>query len=70
MDNLLLSQVTTQRNARIHIVLLLDVAEAHLAALGKRPLDCWRDVAAVLDLSLSAQELVDQTEPLLQERYW
>jgi hypothetical protein len=43
-------------------------AEAQRAALGKRPLDCWRDVAALLGLQVPAQELFDQTEPLLQER--
>jgi hypothetical protein len=43
-------------------------AEAQRAALGKRPLDCWRDVAALLGLAVPAQELFDQTEPLLQER--
>jgi hypothetical protein len=43
-------------------------AEAQRAALGKRPLDCWQDVAALLGLQVPAQELFDQTEPLLQER--
>ncbi|KAF8063703.1 hypothetical protein HT031_003558 [Scenedesmus sp. PABB004] len=43
--------------------------EAQRAALGKRPLDCWRDVAAVLGLDVPAQQLFDETEPLLQARW-
>lgn len=42
--------------------------EAQRAALGKRPLDCWRDVARVLQLDVSAQTLFDETEPLLSQR--
>lgn len=43
-------------------------AEAQRTALGKRPLDCWRDVAALLGLDVPAQQLFDQTEPLLEQR--
>lgn len=43
--------------------------DAHRAALGKRPLDCWREVAAVLKLDVPAQELLDATEPLLRARW-
>jgi hypothetical protein len=42
--------------------------EAHAAALGKRPLDCWRDVAAILELNVPAEQLFNETEPLLQAR--
>jgi hypothetical protein len=42
--------------------------EAQHAALGKRPLDCWRDAAAVLQLDVPAEQLVAESEPLLQER--
>ena len=43
--------------------------EAHAAALGKRPLDCWRDVAAILELAVPAEQLFNETEPLLQARW-
>ncbi|WIA22630.1 hypothetical protein OEZ86_009609 [Tetradesmus obliquus] len=43
--------------------------EAQRTALGKRPLDCWRDVAALLGLDVPAQQLFDQTEPLLEARW-
>jgi hypothetical protein len=42
--------------------------EAAAVALGKRPLDCWADVASVLGLQVPAQQLLDETEPLLQAR--
>lgn len=44
--------------------------QAQRAALGKRPLDCWRDVAAELGLSetVSAEQLVAESEPLLAAR--
>lgn len=44
---------------------------AQRAALGKRPLDCWRDVAAELGLSgtVSAEQLVAESEPLLAARW-
>jgi hypothetical protein len=44
--------------------------QAQRAALGKRPLDCWTDVAAELGLSetVSAEQLVAETEPLLAAR--
>jgi hypothetical protein len=43
--------------------------EAAAVALGKRPLDCWSDVAQVLGLAVPAQQLLDETEPLLQTRW-
>lgn len=45
--------------------------QAQRAALGKRPLDCWRDVAAELGLSetVSAEQLVAESEPLLAARW-
>jgi hypothetical protein len=45
--------------------------QAQRAALGKRPLDCWRDVAAILGLSdtVTAEQLVAETEPLLAARW-
>ena len=44
---------------------------AQRAALGKRPLDCWRDVAAELGLQgvVSAEQLVAESEPLLAARW-
>lgn len=41
---------------------------AHKAALGKRPLECWRDVAAILGLDVPAQKLFDDSEPLLRAK--
>lgn len=43
---------------------------AQKAALGKRPLDCWRDVAAELGLAgtVTAEQLVADSEPLLAAR--
>eukprot|EP00879_Flechtneria_rotunda_P032054 GHRR01035204.1.p1 GENE.GHRR01035204.1~~GHRR01035204.1.p1 ORF type:complete len:375 (+),score=85.29 GHRR01035204.1:585-1709(+) len=43
--------------------------EAQRAALGKRPLDCWRDVAKILKLDVTAQQLFDESEPLLIARW-
>lgn len=44
---------------------------AHRAALGKRPLDCWRDVAAELGLQgqVTPEQLVAESEPLLAARW-
>ncbi len=41
--------------------------EAQRAALGRRPLDCWCDVAKLLGLEgvVTGQQLFDQSEPLL-----
>lgn len=44
-------------------------AEAHKVALGKRPLDCWRDVAKVLELDVDPQILVEESEVLLTTRW-
>lgn len=45
--------------------------QAQRAALGKRPLDCWRDVARLLGLEgrVSAEQLVAESEPLLSARW-
>lgn len=43
-------------------------AEAARASLGKRPLEAWATVAAMLGIQRSAQELFDESEPLLVER--
>ncbi|KAL6760948.1 Flavokinase-domain-containing protein [Haematococcus lacustris] len=43
--------------------------EAVKVALGKRPLECWTDVARVLQLDVPPQTLLDLTEPLLQQRW-
>uniref|UniRef100_A0A7S3VJV5 riboflavin kinase n=2 Tax=Dunaliella tertiolecta TaxID=3047 RepID=A0A7S3VJV5_DUNTE len=43
--------------------------EAAQVALGKKPLDCWRDVARVLNLSTPPEELLERTEALLKERW-
>jgi beta-phosphoglucomutase-like phosphatase (HAD superfamily) len=43
--------------------------EAAAVALGKRPLDCWSDVAQVLGLQVPAQQLLDESELLLRARW-
>ena len=46
--------------------------EAQRAALGKRPLDAWRDAAAAAGLDervVTAQQLYEQSEPLLAARW-
>jgi hypothetical protein len=56
------SQVLKQRNVEL-------TKEAQRAALGKRPLDCWRDVVNILGIKdATAEELFEETEPLLQAR--
>lgn len=44
-------------------------AEAAELALGMRPLDAWAAVAEALGIERSAQELFDQSEPLLRDRW-
>eukprot|EP00775_Hariotina_reticulata_P009054 gene9054-9224_t len=57
------SQVLKQRNVEL-------TKEAQRAALGKRPLDCWRDVIHILGIhNATAEELFEETEPLLQARW-
>jgi beta-phosphoglucomutase-like phosphatase (HAD superfamily) len=44
--------------------------DAQRAALGKRPLCAWRDVAAAVGLEgVPAQQLFDESEPLLEARW-
>ncbi len=44
--------------------------EATRVALGKRPLECWEAVRAVLGLeTVTAQQLLDASEPLLAARW-
>jgi riboflavin kinase / FMN hydrolase len=43
--------------------------QAIAASLGRRPLDAWQAVVDLLDLKATAQQLFDQSEPLLQERW-
>lgn len=38
------------------------------AGIGKRPLECWQIIAEKLGLDVPAQELVDASEPELQQR--
>lgn len=38
------------------------------AAMGKRPLDCWQGIAQDLDLDVPAQQLLAETDALLQLR--
>ena len=42
--------------------------EAAKAGLGKRPLEAWQAVVDVLGLAVPAQQLYDESEPLLTER--
>lgn len=43
--------------------------DAEKAALGRRPLEAWQAVIDVLDVKgTTAQQLFDESEPLLQER--
>jgi hypothetical protein len=42
--------------------------EASKAGLGKRPLEAWQAVVDVLGLAVPAQQLYDESEPLLTER--
>jgi hypothetical protein len=53
------------------LIPLLFLQAAQKAALGKRPLDCWRDVAAELGLTgvVSAEQLFEESEPLLAARW-
>jgi riboflavin kinase len=44
-------------------------AQAATQALGMRPIDAWSAVARTLNLKPSAQELFEQSEPLLQDRW-
>lgn len=46
---------------------LTDAARA--ASLGKRPLEAWAAVAAALDLPVPAQQLLEESEALLSERW-
>ncbi|GLI60027.1 hypothetical protein VaNZ11_002092 [Volvox africanus] len=43
--------------------------EAHRVALGKRPLECWSDVAKVLGIEAPAEQLLAESEPLLAARW-
>ncbi|GBF97446.1 bifunctional riboflavin kinase FMN phosphatase-like [Raphidocelis subcapitata] len=43
--------------------------EAQRAALGKRPLCAWGDLAKEVGLEVPAQQLVDESEPLLEARW-
>ena len=42
--------------------------EAARVGVGKRPLECWAAIASELGIDAPAQELVDASEPELQER--
>lgn len=42
--------------------------EAVKAGLGKRPLEAWQAVVDLLGLPVPAQQLYDESEPLLTER--
>ena len=42
--------------------------EAARVGVGKRPLECWAAIASELGIGAPAQELVDASEPELQER--
>ena len=42
--------------------------EAAKAGLGKRPLEAWQAVVDALGLAVPAQQLYDESEPLLTER--
>jgi hypothetical protein len=42
--------------------------EIALSAIGKRPLESWAVVCEQLGLRATAQELLDQSEPLLRDR--
>lgn len=44
-------------------------AEVARASMGKRPLEAWQTVAEMLDINRTAQELFDESEPLLVERW-
>lgn len=43
--------------------------EAHKAALGKRPLECWQAVSKLLDMPVDGAALLAETEPMLTDRY-
>ncbi|GLC66519.1 hypothetical protein PLESTF_000439300 [Pleodorina starrii] len=43
--------------------------EAQRVALGKRPLECWADVAKVLGIEAPAEQLLAESEPLLAARW-
>ena len=43
--------------------------EAIAASLGRRPLDAWQVVADLLGIDKTSQELFDQSEPLLTDRW-
>lgn len=42
--------------------------EIALLAIGKRPLESWEVVREQLDLTATAEELLELSEPLLRER--
>lgn len=42
--------------------------EALQASTGKRPLEAWQAVKDVLDIDCSAQQLFDESEPVLTDR--
>ena len=42
--------------------------EALQASTGRRPLEAWQAVKDVLDINCSAQQLFDESEPVLSER--
>ena len=43
-------------------------AEAVQASTGRRPLEAWQSVKEVLDIDCTAQELFEESEPILTER--